>query len=324
MYRSILVPIDGTAFGEHALALAATIAGRTGATLHLAHVHVPMVAPVGMEVVASAGPWNDILKEQEGGYLQALANRLANTFGTRVRYQVMDGPVSEALEEYARQCGADLLVMSTHGHSGMWRVWHHCLADQIVRELPVPVLLVHPADAEREADLSAPRELHHVLIPLDGSATPYAMLEEAVKLGRGFRARYTLLRVVPPATAPGRTAPDNQFGRRSLERDQLAAHQYLNAFAERLRAAGVDVRTEVRVASVPAEAIVRFVRDSRRGTAAVDIVAMERRPHRGLGHALATHTTDAVVRDAQVPVLVVQGTMPSPPLARAEPLAVTM
>ena len=69
MYRSILVPVDGTAFGEHALALAATVARRTGAGLHLAHAHVPAIAPVGMDAVAAAGPWNDILKEQAREYL---------------------------------------------------------------------------------------------------------------------------------------------------------------------------------------------------------------------------------------------------------------
>ena len=76
MYRCILVPVDGTAFGEHALALAASVARRTGATLHLAHVHVPAVSPVGMDAVATAGPWNEILREQEGEYLRGLAERI--------------------------------------------------------------------------------------------------------------------------------------------------------------------------------------------------------------------------------------------------------
>ena len=322
MYRCILVPVDGTAFGEHALALAASVARRTGATLHLAHVHVPAISPVGMDAVATAGPWNEILREQEGEYLRGLAERIAAAFGTRVSWHVMEGPVAEAVESRAAACGADLVVMSTHGHAGIRRVWHHCVAEQVLQELPAPVLLTHPRDEEAEPDLSTPRELRHVLIPLDGGTQPYAMLERAIALGRGFHARYTLLRVVrPPA---GRADDDNQIGQRSLEHDQVAARQYLLGFAERMRSAGLDVRSEVRADEDAAGAIVRFISDAARAGTPVELVAMERHPHRGFAQALATHTTDAVVRDGGVPVLLVRSAIPATSPAQVAALAVQM
>jgi nucleotide-binding universal stress UspA family protein len=321
MYRCVLVPVDGTAFGEHALALAASVAHRTGATLHLAHVHVPAIAPVGMDTVATSGPWSEILKEQESGYLQGLAERLASTFGARVTFQVMDGPVPDALESRAAECGADLVVMSTHGHAGIRRVWHHCVAEQVLQELPIPVLLVHPRDEEAEPDLSSRAELKHLLIPLDGSTQPYAMLESAIALGRGFRARYTLLRVVRPPSS-SQAARENEIWRRSLEHDQAAAQQYLNGFAERMRAAGLEVRSEVRVDDEPATAIVRFMRESARAGSPVDLVAMERHTHRGFAHALATHTTDTVVRDGGSPVLLVRSAITLTSPAQVESLAI--
>lgn len=320
MYRCILVPVDGTVFGEHALALAATIAGRAGATLHLAHVHVPAIAPVGMDVVATAGPWSEILKEQENGYLEALAERLAAAFDVRVSHEVMDGSVADAVESRAGERGADLVVMSTHGHAGIRRVWHHCVAEQILQELPTPVLLVHPRHEEEEPDLTSPVPLKHLLIALDGGVQPYAMLERAIALGRGFRARYTLLRVI--SRPSGRRGREDEIARRSLEHDEDSAGQYLNSFAERMRAAGLEVRCEVRVEDEPAVAIVGFLRDSGRAGNPVDLVAMERHTHRGFAHALATHTTDAVVRDAGVPVLLVRSAAhPSSP-AQLESLAV--
>ena len=322
MYRCVLVPVDGTAFGEQALALAATVARRTGASLHLAHVHLPAIAPVGMDAVAAAGPWNEILKEQENDYLETLAGRVSAAFGTRVSWQVMDGPVAEAVESRAAACGADLVVMSTHGHAGIRRVWHHCVAEQIVQELPLPVLLTHPRDEEAEPDLSTPREIRHVLLPLDGSAEPYTMLEREIALGRGFHARNTLLRVVRPPAA--RSGGDDQIGRRSLEHDRTAALQYLTGFAERMRAAGLDVRSVVRVDEEPAAAIVRFIADAARGGSPVEMVAMERHPHRGLADALATHTTDAVVRDGGVPVLLVRSAIPATSPAQLATLAVQM
>ena len=324
MYRCVLVPVDGTAFGEQSLALAATVARRTGAALHLAHVHVPAIAPVGMDAVATSGPWNDILKEQANGYLEKLAQRLAAAFGLRVSWHVMEGPVVEAVESQAAASGADLVVMSTHGHAGIRRVWHHCVADQLVQDLPIPVLLTHPRDEEAEPDLSTPWELRHVLVPLDGGTQPHAMLERATAIGRGFRARYTLLRVVRPPAAAARSAGDNQIGQRSLEHDQVAARQYLPGFAERMRAAGLDVRSEVRVDEEPAPAIVRFIDDAARAGTPVDLVAMERHPHRGLADALATHTTDAVVRDGGVPVLLVRSAIPATSPAQLATLAVQM
>jgi nucleotide-binding universal stress UspA family protein len=321
MYRCILVPVDGTVFGEHALALAGTIASRTGAALHLAHVHVPTVAPVGMDAVASSGPWSEILKEEERGYLEALSGRLASAFRVRVSHEVMDGAVADAVESRAGECGADLVVMSTHGHAGIRRVWHHCVAEQILQELPTPVLLLHPRDEEEEPELTTPLPLKHLLIPLDGGAQPYAMLERAIALGRGFRARYTLLRVVRPPSAR-RGGRDDQIARRSLQHDETSARQYLNSFAERMRAAGLEVRCEVRAEDEPAAAIVRFMRDCRRGGDPVDLVAMERHAHRGFGHALATHTTDTVVRDGGAPVLLVRSAAHSSSPAQLETLAV--
>lgn len=321
MYRSILVPVDGTTFGEHALPLAAAIGRAAGAALRLAHVHVPAVAPIGMETVASAGPWSEILKEQQTEYLAGLAARLEAPSQARVSFRVLDGPVPDALESHAQEVGVDLVVMSTHGHAGIRRVWHHGVAEQILEDLPIPVLLVHPRDEEKAPDLSERRGVGHVLIALDGSGDPHAVLDRAIAVGRGFRARYTLLRVVrPPAGAVA--ARQNPPAAPSAEPAREAARRYLTGFAEPMRAEGLEVAMEVRVDDDPAAAIVGFLREAARTAAPVELVAMARHPHRGFAHALATHTTDAVVRDGGVPVLLVRSSAPLSSPARLESLVV--
>lgn len=304
MYRCVLAPVDGTAFGEHALPLAATIARRAGALLRLVHVHVPMVAPVGLEAVTAVGPWNELLREQAAGYLEQLAARLRTALRAQVCCEVTDGLVPEMLSLHALEVGAELVVMSTHGRAGLRRMWHHCVAEQVMEGVSLPVLLVRPAEPVSEPDLSRPCEIHHLLIPVDGSVRAQQLLEHAVTLGRGFRARYTLLRVVEaPPVRLGARVGSSPFDPRSLEREQILARQRLAAFAERMRGAGLEVGAEVRVGRDPGEEIVRFVRDARGGPRPVDLVAMERHLHRGLGSALAVHTTDLVIRDAGVPVL---------------------
>lgn len=321
MYRCIVVPVDGSAFGEHAIPYAAAIARRTRALLHLAHVHVPLIAPSGVETVAFRGSWNDLTKEQERTYLDGLVQRVTRAYDVRADAVLMDGPVAPVLEEYARNCDADLVVLSTHGHSRFSRLWHHGVAEHVARELPVPVLMVRPQNEEAETDFSQTPEMRHILIPLDGSPYAEAMVEHAVKLGRACRARYTLLRVIRPEVAVGYTllGQDGHINHHQLARVKTSALQYLNALAERMRAGGLEVHTHVMVSQEPANAIVGYVRAvAQRGEGPVDLIALETHPHSSVSRILGHHTADLVLRDSPVPVLLLE-----PPVAiapRAEPL----
>jgi nucleotide-binding universal stress UspA family protein len=282
-YRCVLAPVDGSAFGEHALPLAATVAARAGALLCLPHVHVPPIAPAGLESVAAAGPWNDILKEQAGGYLEGLAGGLREAFGISVVAQVLDGPVLEALRECAEAREAGLVVMSTHGHAGIRRVWHHCVAEQLVEQLAIPALLVRPRDEDAGPDLTLASPLRHILLALSPDARALAAAEWGAQFGRVCGARFTLLELV----SPGGTAPPER----------------LELVAAGLRQAGLEVGCLTREAHEPGPAIVAAAENPEPGAAPVDLIAMERHPHRGFGQVLATHTTDYVIAHASVPVL---------------------
>jgi nucleotide-binding universal stress UspA family protein len=310
MYRCIVAPVDGSAFGEHALPVATAVARRSGASLRVVHVHIPLIAPAGAETVALGSPWTELSKQEERAYLDALVRRIAEAHRVPADYALVEGVVPHALERHARHCGAGLVVMSTHGYTRFRRLWHSGVAEHVARELPVPVLLVRPAQEELEPDLAAAPELRHLLVPLDG--TPYAesIVRHAVALGRPFRARYTLLRVVRPERR-GRLA-----GQRRMDRERTRARQYLSAIAERLRAAGLEVRTHVVLSDDPAQAILDV---AQRATsllgAPVDLIALEAHPHRPAARILAAHTADRVVRDAPVPVLLFDP--PPAPVLRA-------
>lgn len=286
MYRCILAPVDGTPFGEQALAVAASIAQRAGAALHLAHVHVPLIAPVGLEAAAFPGAWSDIVKEQEREYLSGLADRLARRYEIRVRTRIMDGPVAGALEAYALDCAAGLVVMSTHGHAGLSRIWHHGVAGQVAHDLPLPVLLVRAATEPVEPTLEGPVTLDHVLVLLQGNGPEHPVLEPAVALGRYFQARYTLLRVVRA---------------RAAERELMMARQRLNALAERLRGVALEVGTEVRLSDRPAEVAAEVA-----ASAGARLVAAQCTPARGVSRVFGNDVADAVVARTALPVLLLR------------------
>ena len=116
MYRSILVPLDGSSFAEQALPVAADIAIRAKATLHLVLVHQApaVVAGPGEPVVLDPGIDHQ-LRGEEGGYLATVQRRLAEGDAPLpVVTTVIEGPVADAVADYARLHAVDLVVMTTH------------------------------------------------------------------------------------------------------------------------------------------------------------------------------------------------------------------
>lgn len=313
MYRCIVAPVDGTEFGEHALPLAATLARRFGATLHLAHVHVPLIAPSGVESVAFAGEWTEIAKERERAYLQDVAARVEAVHGVRTAPALVDGPVADALERHARECRAQLVVMSCHGHLRFRRLWHRGVAEHLARTLPVPVLLARPERQAERARATVEAGIRHVLVPLDGTGYAEGILEHALAVGEPFGARYTLLRVVRSGGGGGgRTA-------RPLEREVAAAREYLQAVAERVRGRGREVAIRVALSPDPASAILEQIRLTPAiHDDPVDLVAIETHPHRPVSRIFVAHTADRVLHGSPVPVLLFEP--PLAPVVQAETL----
>jgi len=143
-YRRILVPLDGSPFAEQALDEAQAIAAATGATLVLVAV-APVVEDAALAEVGVVPGWAEAARqaevEQLGRYLMSMAERLSAE-GFMVRPHVVDGiPAEEILRASATQ-HADLIVMATHGRTGVQRLWIGSVATKVVRSTDVPVLLV--------------------------------------------------------------------------------------------------------------------------------------------------------------------------------------
>ncbi len=205
MFRTILTPLDGSTFGEHALPLALGIARRSGAGLRLIHV-VPPPATLYSEspLFLDDSYLEFYVREQHRcagmTYLSAVAKRLKGLAAPGATRLVAEGEVRDVIRAQAECIHADMVVMTTHGRGTVGRFWLGSVADELVRTLPMPVLLVRPRegvpDLEREADIK------RILIALDGSALAEQILEPAVEIGRLTGAEFTLLRVVRPIVLP--------------------------------------------------------------------------------------------------------------------------
>lgn len=152
MYSRILVPLDGSEMGERALAHAQTLAKLGGGTVYLIRVFTrhPGSAPAaGSRSLAAAAELARQLEEAEISaaeeYLEHTAADLQGE-GIKVETAVHEGQAHEHILEYARQEHVDLIVMSTHGHSGLKRMLLGSITDRVIREGEVPVLVVPPPD----------------------------------------------------------------------------------------------------------------------------------------------------------------------------------
>jgi len=148
MINRILVPIDFSSHSKNALKYAIPMAEQFGATLHLIYVVEPTIYPadLGFGQVVMPGV-EDELREKGAEELKSL---IAEEIGARVKATsaVRTGkPHQEILQEAAEQ-KIDLIVIATHGHSGVEHILFGSTAARIMRLAKCPVLIVRPQTTE--------------------------------------------------------------------------------------------------------------------------------------------------------------------------------
>jgi nucleotide-binding universal stress UspA family protein len=144
MYKRILVPLDGSETARYGLREAITLAKEQHATLRLIHVLSELPIIVEMASVANFDKVRKSLFESAEAMLQQ-SKALADSLGVQTEIQLCElagGRVADAIVQEARDCGCDLIVIGTHGRRGISRTLLGSDAERVLRQSPVPVLLV--------------------------------------------------------------------------------------------------------------------------------------------------------------------------------------
>jgi nucleotide-binding universal stress UspA family protein len=293
MYRSILVPLDGSLPSEQSLPYAATLARRSGAALQLAYVHTPLLLGEGTMYLATP----DVqLWEEEKKYLLSIVDRLKKAGLEKVSAHVLEGPIAETLQEHLLGEGSDLIVMTTHGRGPVSRFWLGSVADQLVHRLPIPLLLIHTR--QEETPPTAEPEVRKMLVALDGTPAAEQILEPAGKLAKLLGASCTLLRVVP-SVVPHVVYTKEAVSATLADKLRAEAHVYLQRVANSLREQGLAVQTRIIAHAHPATAIL-----DEAASGEYDLLALETHGRRGLPRLFLGSVADKIVRGAAIPVLV--------------------
>jgi nucleotide-binding universal stress UspA family protein len=307
MFKRILVPLDGSELAERALPYAEELAGKLGSEVILLNVRTPSEDPDNPE-------HRVYLSKMATTTEQDIKKSPALPPGGKVKVEsaiigspgLLTHPAEEILD-YAEKKNISLIVMATHGRTGIRRWTLGDTANKVARASKSPVLLIRAS-----SDVPESVHLDKILVPLDGSKQSEAVLPYIENLASKLKTKISLLNVVEPPyhyypypAGPGvegiLRAP---YTEEELKPLKVVAEQYMKSVSEKLMAEGIKTSYEVRVGSAGEEII------KAEGEIHPDIVAMSTHGHSGFGRWEHGSVTDKVLHAGNTPLLLVRPKQP--------------
>ncbi len=224
MYQTFLVPLDGSKLAERSVAVAAQLAEAT-------HARIVLLQAIGVHVAEART------------YLGEIAIGL-RARGLHVDTVVAPEPAAEAIVSFLRTRPVDMVIMSTHGRSGLGRVVFGSVAEAVLTHSHVPILLLRAAkDVPDLGAATHPR----ILVPLDGSHFAEAALPHAAALVKALDGTLVLTEVcLEPVDMSIWNANTKQLLNdieRIHQRERRHAQGYLAHLQDQFEAEGLKVET---------------------------------------------------------------------------------
>jgi nucleotide-binding universal stress UspA family protein len=312
MFRTLLVPLDGSELAERALPYATALAAATGGRVVLLRAALAP-APSTLDGANWAQEQAQAIADAEH-YLAQVTSKI----GSRVPVEtsVLYGRAAPTIIDSIIDNAADAVVIATHGRTGLQHLLVGSVAEAVIAGSEVPVFVIH--ERPDDTPVTALDATHaRVVVPLDGSEFAKAALSTAVELV-GSGGELVLVSVVEP---PHDVVRD-QIGHVRIYLDQQEealtrdARDYLHFHAQRLvqEHPGLHVRVDVRIGE-PAAGVIAAAAD-----AAADLVVMASHGRTGIPRAVIGSVTGEVLRQGSRPVLVIHPRSPVDASAMPEPL----
>lgn len=242
MFDYVLVPLDGSPLAECVLPHTVAVAQAFGARVTLLQV---LERDYADEAARPVDPlaWH-IKKVEAEAYLGELAGRLQGA-SLQTEHKVIEGKAAEQIVEFVRHHPIDLIILSSHGRSGLsgWNV--SSVVQKIILRAYVPTMIVR-AYQPVARDLMGLR-YRRLLVPLDCSQRAECVLPPATTLARFHKSKLLLAHVVSRPEMPRRAPPtqeDVELANRITERNWLEATRYLEQLQPQL---SLDVQTHLLV-----------------------------------------------------------------------------
>ncbi len=297
--RNILVPIDFSKMSIQAIETAKNLAHRFGARIHLVHIQ-DAIYPAGFMATMPmmTGDMIAIHDENEKRLRKRLRDLAARLDLSPDDCRVLTtAPAFDGICELARELSIDLVVMPTHGRTGLKHVFLGSTAERVVQHSSVPVFVVR----KREGSLNK------ILVPVDFSRCSLDALNYVIEFGEKVAAKIIIFHAVDLGyayTSDGYAMYDLSQITETLRKD---AERQMREFVRAAKFGSVKFETAIREGP-PVEEICAFAKGED-----IDLIVTATHGRTGFKHVLIGSMAENIVRHADRPVLVV----PSHPEIRA-------
>jgi len=301
MYRSVIIPLDGSRLSEAILPYARAIAQAFHCPVDLLQV----IEPETIETLGDPGRGSFLdvveadLRRSTKDYLNTV--RASFDTGSSVDCHIEVGNPAEVIMKRAEQASEALIAMSTHGRSGLQRWYVGSVADKVLRTSKNPMLIVKGGEQVESSEETATACIERLLLCLDQSPLAELAVPHAVALAEALGARLDLMCVY---TALTRAEPGEGFLPNYETMTATLRHEargYLEKQASTLEHMGLgQVNCIVQEGDAAAEIIdVAHKMEE-------NLVVMSSHGRSGIGRWVLGGTTDRVVRYSKDPVLVIR------------------
>jgi len=242
MFERILVPLDGSRVAEQVLPAVTELAGAFGSDVAV----VDVCATVGGEETRACHLY-------VGTKADEVRVRLGGTAAS-VRTAVVPGMADQEILRYAEAGKIDLIVMASHGRSGVRRWSLGSTVDRVLKHSSIPLLIVRATEPPESR-----RVFSRIAVPIDGSVSSTAILSFVAQLAGALTCEVILVRVVEPGRQVRTIGGLGYvpFREMDIELTKSSVREYLKKASAGLSATGADVSYEVREGAA-AEEIMRL------------------------------------------------------------------
>jgi len=315
----MLVPLDGSELAEVVFTYAKELAGRLDLDIILLHVT--------RQAAENTMPMRKAYIERAVEAIQRQSREIQKKTATKkrgkpieVRGEVVIGYPADEILRFADENKVDLILMATHGRSGIKRWTMGSVADKILRATKIPVWLVRAGIPEEIVHGQWPTT---ILLPLDGSEQAESVLPHAETLAkqRGIeQVDVVLLRVCEPPSRPSYylaepgvtyaplSEPEaieshinwQKYLDDEMVKSKQAAEKYLEKIKKRFQDSNISVRSEI-LEGRAAEEIVEYANKN-----PFNLIVMSTHPRSGLRRLVYGSVTENVLQGVNRPVLLVK------------------
>jgi nucleotide-binding universal stress UspA family protein len=301
MYLKILVPLDGSGLAECVLPHVEALAdGHAKADITFLYVVSPLDAP--MVTSAYKKKIESDSRSAAESYVKKLAAR-AKFKGKSVG-KVLIGKPAETIISFAAKNKAELIVMATHGRSGVGQWFYGSVTEKVLQGSKIPLWLVKAASCRMDYG----HKTLKVVVPLDGSKVAESVLPHLKELDRQLAHHeldFVLTRVceifAPPITYPPPISMTwDEYLKYEIDRCKKICRDYLAEIRDKLTKNKLNVRTAVPEGN-PAEKIIEYVSKN-----SVDLIVMTTHGRTGLNKWAFGSVAEKVLKGAASPILLIR------------------